>query len=162
MKQLQIGVIGNSNPSKEEYKMAEEVGKLIAVNKGIVICGGLGGVMEAVAIGAKSKNGKTIGILPGKNKDSCNDYIDIPIATGFGEARNIIIVNSSDSIIAIGGSFGTLSEISFALKKDIPLIGLNTWNVSDKIIKCEKPKDAVEIAFSLANSSSNDFMRGKE
>lgn len=162
MKQLQIGVIGNSGPSKEEYKMAEEVGSLIAINNGIVICGGLGGVMEAAAMGAKSQNGLTVGIIPGNDKNSSNKYIDIPIATGFGEARNIIIVNSSDSIIAIGGSFGTLSEISFALKKDIPLIGLNTWNVSDKIIKCEKPEDAVEIAFSLANSSSNDFVRDKK
>ncbi|MGH7884709.1 MAG: TIGR00725 family protein [Thermodesulfobacteriota bacterium] len=145
-----IGVIGTGNYELKQYRDAEITGKLIAERDCILVCGGLKGVMEAACKGAKSANGLTIGIVPSSEKSSANRYVDICIPSGMGEARNILIVNSSDAIIAIGGSFGTLSEISFALKSNIPVIGLNTWDVSEKIIKCENPKEAVNIAVDLA------------
>jgi len=92
----------------------------------------------------------TIGIIPGSSKKEANPYVDIPIVTGISEARNIIVVRSSNAIIAIGGSFGTLSEIAFALKLEIPVIGINTWEVSTNIKKATTPKEAVDLAFSLA------------
>lgn len=145
-----IGVIGTSEASNEEYKTAEEVGREIARRKGILVCGGLGGVMEASCRGAKSEGGLTIGIIPGSSKKEANPYVDVPIVTGISEARNIIVVRSSNAIIAIGGSFGTLSEIAFALKLEIPVIGINTWEVSTNIKKATTPKEAVDLAFSLA------------
>jgi len=145
-----IGVIGTSEASNEEYKTAEEVGREIARRKGILVCGGLGGVMEASCRGAKSEGGLTIGIIPGSSKKEANPYVDIPIVTGISEARNIIVVRSSNAIIAIGGSFGTLSEIAFALKLEIPVIGINTWEVSTNIKKATTPKEAVDLAFSLS------------
>lgn len=145
-----IGVIGTSEASTEEYQTAEEVGREIARRKGILVCGGLGGVMEASCRGAKSEGGLTIGIIPGSTKKEANPYVDIPIVTGISEARNIIVVRSSNAIIAIGGSFGTLSEIAFALKLEIPVVGINTWEVSTNIKKATTPKEAVDLAFSLA------------
>ena len=146
-----IGVIGAANASKEEKRTSEEVGVLIARKKCFLLCGGMGGVMEAACRGAKSAGGTTIGILPGPESSSANRFIDIPIVTGMGEARNVIVAKSSHSIIAVGGSFGTLSEISFALKSGIPVIGLDTWNVSEEIIKCETPEEAVRTAFELSS-----------
>lgn len=146
-----IGVIGTSKCeyNSELYQIAEEVGKEIGKSGNILICGGLGGVMEAAARGAKSVNGLTIGILPGSTPLEANAYIDIPIVTGMGEARNIIIVRSSEVIIAIGGGFGTLSELAFALKLNVPVIGLKTWNLEDKIIIAKDPKHAVETALKI-------------
>ncbi len=146
-----IGVIGAANASEEEKRTSEEVGVLIAGRNCFLLCGGMGGVMEAACRGAKSAGGTTIGILPGSESSSANRFIDIPIVTGMGEARNVIVAKSSHSIIAIGGSFGTLSEISFALKSGIPVIGLDTWDVSEEIIKCETPEEAVRTAFELSS-----------
>ncbi len=146
-----IGVIGAANANDEEKRTSEEVGVLIAGRKCFLLCGGMGGVMEAACRGAKSAGGTTIGILPGPESSSANRFIDIPIVTGMGEARNVIVAKSSHSIIAIGGSFGTLSEISFALKSGIPVIGLDTWDVSEEIIKCETPEEAVRTAFELSS-----------
>lgn len=146
-----IGVIGAANASEEEKRTSEEVGVLIAKGDCFLLCGGMGGVMEAACRGAKSAGGTTIGILPGPEASSANRFIDIPIVTGMGEARNVIVAKSSHSIIAIGGSFGTLSEISFALKSGIPVIGLDTWDVSEEIIKCETPEQAVRTAFELSS-----------
>ncbi len=146
-----IGVIGATNASEEEKRTSEEVGALIAGKECFLLCGGMGGVMEAACRGAKSAGGTTIGILPGPESSSANRFIDIPIVTGMGEARNVIVAKSSHSIIAVGGSFGTLSEISFALKSGIPVIGLDTWDVSEEIIKCKTPEEAVRTAFELSS-----------
>ncbi len=145
-----IGVIGAANANEEEKRTSEEVGVLIARRDCFLLCGGMGGVMEAACRGAKSAGGTTIGILPGPESSSANRFIDIPIVTGMGEARNVIVAKSSHCIIAIGGSFGTLSEISFALKSGIPVIGLDTWDVSEEIIKCETPEEAVRTALELS------------
>ena len=145
-----IGVIGVSDSTVEQYKIAENTGIEIAKRNGIIICGGLGGVMEAVCKGAKSLGGLTIGIMPGFDRHEKNQYVDIPIVTGMSNARNIILVRSSQSIISIGRGYGTLSEIAFALKLRIPIIGINTWEVSKDIKHVKTPKEAVDMAFCLA------------
>jgi len=127
-----IAVIGDSACSKEEYALAEAVGKGLAREGIVVICGGLGGVMEAVCRGAKFENGLTIGILPGESSEIANPWVDVPIVTGVGYARNIAVVRSAQAVIAIGGKYGTLTEIAYALKGNIPVIGLNTWTLSRK------------------------------
>jgi len=150
-----IGVIGDSSCPPEEAKLAESVGELLAQQGATIVCGGLGGVMEAVCRGAKSKGGLTIGILPGKNSSTANPWVDIPVVTGLGEARNVVVAKSAQAIIAIGGNYGTLSEIAYALKSSIPVIGLNTWSLSrngqedDSIIKVQSATEAVDKAISL-------------
>lgn len=134
-----IGIIGSSSVTQEEDLLAQEVGKRLAKEGVIIICGGLGGVMESSCRGAKEASGLsqplragaglTIGILPGTSVKDANPYIDIPIPTGIGEARNLIIIRTSSSLIAIGGGYGTLSEIAFALKLGAPVIGLKTWEL---------------------------------
>ena len=151
-----IAVIGDSSCSAEEAKLAETVGELLAQRGATIICGGLGGVMEAVCRGAKSKGGLTIGVLPGEDSSKANPWVDIPIATGVGYARNMAVVKSAQSVIAIGGNYGTLSEIAYALKSGIPVIGLNTWALSqngqedNSIIKVNSAAEAVDKAISLA------------
>jgi hypothetical protein len=121
---VKIGIIGAGTCSNEVYQTAEKLGRLIAERGDTLICGGLGGVMEAAAKGAKSKDGTTIGILPGLSAEDANPFIDIPIVTGLSHARNVIIVRSSDILIAVAGKYGTLSEIAIALKLGKPVIGI--------------------------------------
>ena len=144
-----IGVIGAGDADAEDLKIAQSVGEEIASNGYTLLCGAMGGVMEAASKGAKSKGGTCIGIVPGSSKNECNPYIDYAVVTGMGHARNVIVAGSCDAIIAIGGSFGTLSEIAFALRLEIPIIGLNTWDVSSDIKKAETPKEAVHMAVSI-------------
>lgn len=152
MQQKLIAVIGAGDADKNTLRIAEEVGKLIAKRNAILICGGLGGVMEAAAKGAKSEGGITVGILPGNHKNDANPYIDVPVNTGFGEGRNVIIIRSADALIAVGGEYGTLSEIALALKTGKPVIGINTWDIKG-IIRAESAEDAVNKVFeSLLNS----------
>ncbi len=127
--------------------MAEEVGQRIAEKGGILICGGLGGVMEAAAMGAKQAGGQTIGILPDDKTDSANPYIDFPIATGIGYARNVIIVKTADALIAIAGSYGTLSEVAYSLVFEKQVISLGSWEVDPKVMKARDPQEAVDLAF---------------
>jgi uncharacterized protein (TIGR00725 family) len=147
-----IAVIGGSEPSSEEARLAEEVGRELARRGVILICGGLGGVMEAACRGAASEGGLTIGILPGNSPDTANPYVRIPIVSSIGYARNVAVVKSARAVIAIGGSYGTLTEIAYARQSNIPVIGLNTWSISrnsqtdDSIIVVEDPIEAVEIA----------------
>lgn len=136
--------------------MAEAVGRKLAEKGAILICGGLNGVMEAACRGASSAGGITIGILPGGTRQAANRYVQIPIVTDIGYARNIIVAKSAQAVIAVGGSYGTLSEISHALQSNIPVIGLNTWSLSrngkpdDSIIPAQTPSEAVEKAIILA------------
>ncbi len=156
-----IAVIGNSSCSPEEAKLSETVGELLAQRGATLICGGLGGVMEAVCRGAKSKGGLTVGILPGQDSSMANPWVDIPVVTGLGEARNVAVVKSAQAVIAVGGRYGTLSEIAFALKNGIPVIGLNTWSLSrneqedDSIVRVASAAEAVDKAISLANRRKN-------
>jgi uncharacterized protein (TIGR00725 family) len=141
-----IGVIGAGRADEKTLAVAETVGRLIAKRGAMIVCGGLGGVMEAAAKGAQAEGGTTIGILPQNTKDSANPYIDVPVATGFGEGRNVVIVRTADALIAVGGEYGTLSEIALALKMEKPVIGLRTWEIPG-VIKAKDEEDAVEKAF---------------
>ena len=149
---LFISVIGASNCSAKESKLAEEVGRELAKRGAVVICGGLNGVMEAVCRGAKSEGGLTVGILPGNNRRDANPYVDIPIITGIGYARNSIVAKSGQAVIAVGGKYGTLSEIAYALQDKIPVIGLGTWKLAtikskdESIIIANNASDAVDKA----------------
>jgi uncharacterized protein (TIGR00725 family) len=150
-----IAVIGGSEVSPQVAELAEEVGREIARRGAVLVCGGLGGVMEAACRGASNEDGLTIGILPGENRRTANPYVKIPIVTGTGYARNVAVVKSAQAIIAIDGSYGTLSEIGHALQSGIPIIGLNTWSLSingqadNSIIPAEDPKAAVTKAIEL-------------
>lgn len=141
-----IAVIGNGLENESHNSLAEEVGALLAEAGCVVVNGGLQGVMQASARGARSRGGLTIGILPGLDPSSANPYIDIPIPTGMGEMRNLLIIRSAAAAIAIGGGFGTLSEIALALKASKPVVGLGTWDVSADIKKARDARDAVELA----------------
>ncbi len=148
---LQIGVIGAVSCPVQIANIAEKVGQYIAQNNAVLVCGGMGGVMEAACRGAKDAGGTTIGILPTEDKNSANHYVDIVIPTDMGHARNIIIVRSSDVIIAISGGYGTLSEIAIAHRLNVPVIGLYTWeHESLKIHKCSDPEEAIKKALELA------------
>jgi uncharacterized protein (TIGR00725 family) len=150
-----IAVIGGSTASAAELRAAEESGRLIARKGATLVCGGLGGVMEAACRGACQEGGLTVGVLPGENRQTANQFVDIPIVTGVGYARNIAVVKTSHAVIAIGGSYGTLSEIAYALQSGIPVIGLDTWSVSRKgkeknpIIDARNPAEAVDKAFEM-------------
>ena len=139
-----IAVIGARVCDDEIASLAEHMGRLLAENGYTVICGGLGGVMEAVCKGAKAKNGKTIGILPGNNPVEANPHIDVSIATGMGVSRNLVIIRSSMAVIAISGGFGTLSELAFALQLEKPVIALQSWDVSENVTIASDPEDAIE------------------
>jgi uncharacterized protein (TIGR00725 family) len=144
-----IGVIGASSCSAEIAKLAEAVGREIGKRGAVLICGGLGGVMEFASKGAKEAGGLTIGILPGTSKEEANRYIDIPIVTGLGHARNILIAHSSDSLIAVSGEHGTLSEIAIGLKLKKTVIGLNTWDI-EGVIRAKTAADAIEKAIKIS------------
>jgi uncharacterized protein (TIGR00725 family) len=151
-----IGVIGGGTCSEAEAKTAEAVGRRLARQGAILVCGGLGGVMEAACRGASIEGGITIGILPGEERQAANPYVQLPIVTGMGYARNVVVAKSAQAIIAIGGSYGTLSEIAYALQNGVPVIGLNTWSllkdnqVDKSILPAQDPSEAVDMALSLA------------
>ena len=153
-----IAVIGDFSCSPEQAKLAETVGEQLAERGATVICGGLSGVMEAVCRGAKSRGGLTVGILPGESPDMANPWVDIPGVTGIGEARNMAVVKSAQAVIAIGGGYGTLSEIAYALKSNIAVVGLNTWSLSlngqalDAVIRISNPTEAVDKAVTVAEN----------
>jgi hypothetical protein len=147
-----IGVIGAGNCDEETYRLAVTIGRGIAEHKCVLVCGGLDGVMEGAARGAKEAGGLTMGILPGFSAKDANPYIDIPIVTGLGHARNVVIVHTAAVLIAISGSYGTLSEIAVALKIGKPVIGINTWSDFRGIYYVSTPEEAVNKAISLLPS----------
>ena len=153
---LRIAVFGPHDCSPAERELGLAVGRGIAERGGILVCGGLDGMMEAAAEGAKEAGGLTVGILPGESAEPANRFIDVPLPTGLGAYRNAVIARSCDAAIAIRGGYGTLSEIAFALRLKTPVVGLQTWSVSqgDKpdsgIHVAETPEEAVEMAFALA------------
>jgi uncharacterized protein (TIGR00725 family) len=156
---LLIAVIGGGKCTPSEALLAEEVGRELAKHKAVLVCGGLGGIMEAACRGASLESGLTMGILPGNDPADANPYVRIPVVTGIGQARNLAVVKSSQAVIAIDGEYGTLSEIAFALSNNIPVIGLNTWQLSRNgeqdrsIIEAKDAADAVEKAISFAVNS---------
>ena len=158
-----ISVIGSSSAKPEHAALAEEVGRELARRGIMVACGGMTGVMEAACRGAKAEGGTTIGILPGRRGSTHNSFVDIPIFTTLGYARNIIVVHSGEACIAIGGAFGTLSEIGYAMDAKIPVVALSTWELTvkgdgdpivDGMIPAIDPVDAVEKALAAAGTST--------
>ncbi len=137
-------VIGGSSPDEYALGLAFEVGGIVASKGYVLLCGGLGGVMEAACKGAKAKGGLTIGILPQKEKGFANPYVDIAIPTGIGYARNAIVAYSGDVVIALPGSYGTLSEIGFALSEARRVIGIKTWDIPG-IEKIDSPSELWDL-----------------
>jgi len=151
MGRLLIGVIGGSWCSTEETQSAVVVGRLLAEQGAVLLCGGLGGVMEAAARGAKDAGGLTVGILPGADAKEANPYIEVPLATGMGEMRNALIVRAAQAVIAIGGGWGTLSEIALAQRIQTPVVGLHDAFASAiEIPRVATPQAAVEWALEQA------------
>jgi len=144
-----ISVIGSSEPTPEERDLAYRVGVLIAKEGFALVCGGLGGVMEAACRGAKSAGGLTVGILPGRERGSANPYVDIVIPTAMSEARNAVVVLSGEAVVAVGGGFGTLSEIALALRAGRTVAGLASWRLEEEkaegapFLRVETPEEAV-------------------
>ena len=160
-----IAVIGNYDPPPHVYALAEGVGKELGRRGITLVCGGLTGVMEAVCKGAKSEDGTTIGILPGGSPRSANEYVDFPVATNMGFARNVAVVSTGQAVIAVGGAFGTLSEIAYALSYGIPVVALNSWPltvrgdglpVGENYIVADNPVDAVEKAIAAAMARTEE------
>jgi uncharacterized protein (TIGR00725 family) len=146
-----IAVIGQGDCSDELKEVAALIGRYIAEHGGVLVCGGLGGVMEGAARGAKEAGGVTIGIIPTLRKSDANLYIDHVIVTGLGDARNVIVARTADAIIALPGKYGTLSEISFALLAGIPVISVSSWVPGDEVHQVADPVEAAKLAMELAS-----------
>ena len=140
-----VAVVGPGDATSQEKRAAEAIGRGLAQAGAILISGGLGGVMEAACHGASAADGTTVGFLPGTDRASANDYLQIALPTGLGELRNGLIIRAADAVIAVGGAYGTLSEIAFALRTDVPVIGLDTWDV-EGIEQVGTPAEAVSRA----------------
>ncbi len=157
-----IAVIGAGKCSKKLREQAAEVGRRVAEAGAVLICGGMGGIMEGAAKGARESGGITIGILPTDNVGDANEFIDYAIATGFGEARNIMVVRSADAVIAFPGKYGTLSEMGFALKARKPVISVNAWRLGDEIHQVETPEAAADLALKLVMGEANKEKKEKK
>ncbi|HLM17953.1 MAG TPA: TIGR00725 family protein [Acidimicrobiia bacterium] len=147
--QRYVAVVGPSEATAEESQGAEVVGRLLAERGAVVVCGGLGGVMEAAARGAATTGGTVIGILPGTDRAAANRHVSVAIATGMGEMRNALVVRAADAVVAVGGAYGTLSEIAFALRTGVPVVGIGTWDLDDVVVAPD-PEGAVSVALELA------------
>lgn len=168
-----VAVVGNAVCDTSTWSLAEETGRRVALGGGILVCGGRGGVMEAAAKGAATAGGLVVGILPGEDRQEANPHLTVTLPTGLGSARNALVARCADAMIAVGGGFGTLSEIALALKMGIPVIGLHTWKITpghparpgaptvdkddrrddtgdDPIVRAGTPEEAVDKAFRLA------------
>ena len=146
-----VAVVGASEPTDADMRDAEQVGRLLAQRGAIVVCGGRGGVMAAAAKGACEAGGTVVGMLPGEGRDDANRWVTVSIPTGMGELRNGLIVRAAEAMIAVGGSYGTLSEIALALRGDLKVYGLHTWEI-DGIEQVASPEDAVERALAAARA----------
>ena len=156
--QTYVAVVGGHDSDDATMEAAEEVGRHIARRGAVLVCGGRGGVMEAACRGAKAEGGVTLGVLPGDSRAGANDHLDVAVATGMGEMRNMIVVHSADVVIALSGEFGTLSEIAFALRIDKPVVGLDTWELAtpvdgtDPIERVSSAEEAVRRALDVAEA----------
>ncbi|MCY3886930.1 MAG: TIGR00725 family protein [Chloroflexi bacterium] len=161
---MRIAVVGAREPAPPALALAEAVGREIGRGGHTLVCGGLGGVMEAACRGARAERGHTIGILPGDEAAAANPYVEFAIPTGLGVARNALVARAGDAMIAIDGSYGTLSEIAFALQFGRPVVGLGTWTVddgsgADPLIRVDAPAAAVAAAVAAAASNGSPRSR---
>ncbi len=145
--QRYVAIIGPGDAGGEIYGLAREVGRLVAQRGGVVVCGGLAGVMEAAARGATEAGGVAIGVLPDEDRHRANPYLSYSIPTGIGQARNLAVVCSADAVVAVGGGYGTLSEIGLARKVGRPVVSLGGWDLGEHVVVAESPEEAVERAF---------------
>src|SRR3954449_10450491 len=142
-----VAVVGPGEAEPDEIAAAERVGAELARRGAVVVCGGLGGVMEAACRGAKEAGGTTLGILPGTDRGAANPFVDLAVPTGLGEARNALVVRAADVLIAVGGAYGTLSEIALALKTGTPVVGIRSWELAGRPLKeARDAREAVELA----------------
>jgi len=144
---IHVAVVGPGEAEKRHAAAAEEVGRLIAEGGALLVCGGLGGVMEAACRGARAAGGTTVGLLPGVDRSEANRHVAVAVPTGLGEARNALVVRAADAVIAIGGGYGTLSEIALALRAGKPVIGLDTWEI-EGVAPADGPEAAVAAVLS--------------
>jgi uncharacterized protein (TIGR00725 family) len=144
-----VAVIGPGDATSEQARAAQAIGHGLADAGAIVITGGLGGVMEAACHGASAAAGTTVGFLPGTDRTTANEYLQIALPTGLGELRNGLIIRAADAVIAVGGAYGTLSEIALALRTDVPVIGLQTWEI-EGVEPAHTPAEAVALALERA------------
>ena len=142
-----IAVIGAGEADGKLYEQARQVGRLIAERGATLVCGGLSGVMEAVARGAREAGGVAIGVLPDGDRGRANEYLSYSLATGMGQARNLTVVCTADAVVAVGGGYGTLSEIGLAKKVGRPVVSLGSWELPGHMILASSPEEAVEAAF---------------
>ena len=152
-----IAVVGPGSATVAELEAAEEAGAAIAEAGAGVVCGGLGGVMEAACRGARSRGGLTLGLLPGTDREAANGWVVVAVPTGLGEARNALVVRAADAVVAIGGGWGTLSEIALALKTGVPVVGVGTWKATiggaepePGVVRVAGAREAVAEALRLA------------
>lgn len=141
---MNIAVVGGHKATKREYSLAQRLGKLIAQQGWVLVCGGGPGVMEAACRGAKEAGGLTVGILPSYKGKEANKYLDVKIPTGMGFARNTLVVRAADAIVAVGGKYGTLSEIAFSFCEEKPVFGVETWNIKG-IVKAKNPEEVIKL-----------------
>ena len=156
-----VAVVGAGLPGPDD-EVAEELGRRLAEAGAVVLCGGLGGVMAAACRGARAAGGRTVGILPGTDRAAANPWVEIALATGLGEARNTVIVHAADVVVAVGGEYGTLSEVAFALKVGRPVVGVGTWTLTrgdgradTGIRRAAGAEEAVRLARQAASASSS-------
>jgi uncharacterized protein (TIGR00725 family) len=156
MTAVYVAVCGPGLATEQEEAWAEEVGRLLASAGAVVVCGGVSGVMDAVARGASAEGGTSVGILPGRDRSEASPALTVSVPTGMGETRNALVVRAADAVIAVAGEWGTLSEIALALKMGVPVVGLQTWELSkagapvEAIARAETPEEAVRLALQLA------------
>ena len=152
-----VAVVGAGDADEELQSVAESVGRGLGESGAVVLCGGLTGVMEAVCRGCRAAGGTTVGILPGDARSDANEFVDVALATGMGEMRNALIVRAADVVVALGGEYGTLSEVAFALKTGRPVVGYETWQLRKRggagygIVRVDSADDAVAAALRLAS-----------
>jgi uncharacterized protein (TIGR00725 family) len=144
-----VAVVGPSDATSQETRSAEEIGRKLAEAGAVVVCGGLGGVMEAACRGASTAGGTTVGLLPGTDRDTANEWVEIAIPTGLGELRNGLVIRAADAVIAIGGAYGTLSEIALGLRAGVTVIGLGTWEI-EGVERVASAEEAVSRALERA------------
>jgi uncharacterized protein (TIGR00725 family) len=146
---LYVAVSGGGEAGQEACRAAEEVGRELARRGAVVVTGGLGGAMAAASRGAKEEQGTTVGILPGDDRAEANPWVDVALATGLGEGRNVVLVRTVDAVVAVAGEFGTLSEIALALRAGTPVVGLATW----ELVRDGQPVEAVVVAGTPAEAA---------
>src|SRR3954469_11550928 len=151
-----IAIVGPGSAEAPELEVAEEAGAAVAEAGAGLVCGGLGGLMEAACRGARARGGLPLGLLPGSDREAANGWVLVAVPTGLGEARNALVVRAADAVVAIGGGWGTLSEIALALKAGIPVVGLGTWELArggtavEGVLEAADPRGAVAEALRLA------------